>query len=77
MQFRTVYIFGDTNDQIDTLNKLILIAIDKHETLIQTKFTSPPFPSIKDVNHLQCNAKHWLHETQKSNKQKMVKRQRS
>ena len=39
-----VYFFDDSSDQLDTLNKLILNAINEHAPLMKTKFTSPPAP---------------------------------
>ena len=60
-----VYSFEDPNDQLDTLNKLILNAINKHLPLMKTKFTRPPAPWMKDfeINKLQREKDHWRHET--------------
>ena len=59
-----VYSFGDPNDQLDTLNKLILNAIDEHARLMKTKYTRPPAPWMKDfeINKLQRERDHWRHE---------------
>ena len=43
-----IYSFDDSNDQLDTLNKLILNVINEHAPLIKTKFTRPPAPWMKD-----------------------------
>lgn len=42
--------FDDTEDKLDTLNKLIFTAIDK----LRTKFTKPPATYMKEIeiNHL-------------------------
>ena len=55
LTFTTVYSFNETDDQLDTLNKLILSVIDKHAPLAKTKFTRPPAPWMKDIkiNKLQ------------------------
>ena len=59
-----VYSFDDPNDQLDTLNKLILNAINEHAPLTKTKFTRPPAPWMKDfeINKLQRERDHWRHE---------------
>ena len=43
-----IYSFDDSNDQLDTLNKLILNVINELAPLIKTKFTRPPAPWMKD-----------------------------
>ena len=43
-----VYSFDDPNDQLDTLNKLILNAINEHAPLTKTKFTRLPAPWMTD-----------------------------
>ena len=59
LPFSTVYSFNKTDDQLDTLSKLIdwLIdwLIDKHAPLVKTKLTRPPAPWMKDIkiNRLQ------------------------
>ena len=60
-----VYYFDDPNDQLDTLNKLILNVINEHGPLMKTKFTRPPAPWIKDfeINKLQRKRDQWRHET--------------
>ena len=53
LPFATMYSFNETDDQLDTLNKLILSVIDKHAPFVRTKFTRPPAPWIKSIS---CNA---------------------
>ena len=50
-----VYSFEDPNEQLDTLNYLILECIERHTPLVKTKFTHPPAPWIKqlDIDVLQ------------------------
>ena len=43
-----VYFFDDPNDQLDTLNKLILNVINEQAPLMKTKFMRPPAPWVKD-----------------------------
>ena len=52
-----VYSFEDSNEQLDTLNNLILECIERHEPLVRTKFTNPPAPWMKqlDIADLQKN----------------------
>ena len=66
-----VYSFDDPNDQLNTLNKLILNAINEHAPLTKThapltktKFTRRPAPWLKDfeINKLQRERDHWRHE---------------
>ena len=59
-----VYSFEGPNDQLDTLNKLILNAINEHAPLTKTKFTRPPAPWMKDfeINKLQRERDRWRHE---------------
>ena len=68
LPFSTVYSFDETDDQLDTLNKLILSVIDKHAPLVKTKFTRPPAPWMKDIkiNTLQRERDHWRHEAHKN-----------
>ena len=68
LTFATVYSFNETDDQLDTLNKLILSLIDKHAPLIKTKFTRTPAPWMKDIkiNNLQRERDHWRHEAHKN-----------
>ena len=42
-----VYYFDNPNDLLDTLNKLILNAINEQAPLMKTKFTRPPANSMK------------------------------
>ena len=64
----TVYSFNETDDQLDTLNKLILSVIEKHAPLVKTKFARPPAPWMKDIkiNKLQRKRDHWRHEGYKN-----------
>ena len=50
-----LYSFDDSNDQLDTLCKLILNTINEHAPLMKTKFTRPPALWMKDfeINKLQ------------------------
>ena len=68
LPFVTVYSFNETDDQLDTLNKLILSVIDKHAPLVKTKSTIPPAPWMKDIkiNKLQRDRDHWRHEAHKN-----------
>ena len=56
--------FDDPNDQLDTLNKLILSVINEHAPLMKTNFTRPSVPCMKDfeINKLQKERCHWRHE---------------
>ena len=62
----SVYSFGDPNDQLDTLNKIILNTLNEHARLMKTKYTRniPPAPWMKDfeINKLQRERDHWRHE---------------
>ena len=59
-----MYSFNETDDKLDTLNKLILSVIDKHPPPVKTKFTRSPAPWTKDIkiNNLQRERDHWRHE---------------
>ena len=52
-----VYSFEDLNEQLDTLNNLILKCIERHAPLVKTKFRHPPAPWMKqlDIADLQKN----------------------
>ena len=52
-----VYSFEDSNEQLDTLNNLLLECIERHVQLIEIKFTHPPAPWMKqlDIADLQKN----------------------
>ena len=39
-----VYNFEDPNEQLDTLDNLILECIERHAPLVKTKFAHPPAP---------------------------------
>ena len=43
-----VYSVDDLNDQLDTLNKLILNTINEHALLMKTKSTRPASPCMND-----------------------------
>ena len=43
-----VYFFDEPNNQLGTLNKFILNAINEHAPLMKTKFARPPAPWMKD-----------------------------
>ena len=61
LPFATVYLFNETDDQLDTLNKLFLSVIDKQAPLVKTKFTRSPGPWMKERNQ-----DHWRHEPHKN-----------
>ena len=58
-----IYSIDDSNDQLDTLNKLILNTINEHALLMKTKFTTLPATWMKDfeINKLQKERDHWRH----------------
>ena len=45
-----VYSFEDPNEQLDTLNNLILERIERHAPLVKTIFTHPPTPWMKQLD---------------------------
>ena len=45
-----VYSFEDPNEQLDTLNNLILERIERHAPLVKTIFTHPPAPWMKQLD---------------------------
>ena len=59
-----IYSFYDPNDQLDTLSKLILNAINEHAKSMKARFTRPPALWMKDceINKLQKERNHWRHE---------------
>ena len=59
-----IYSFDDPNDHLDTLNKLILNAINELAPLMKTKFTRPPPPWMKDfdINKLLKERDHRRYE---------------
>ena len=63
LPFATVYSFNEIDDQLDTLSKLILRAIDKHVPLVKTKFARLSLPSMKDIKikKLQRKRDQWRH----------------
>ena len=68
LPFATVYSFKKTDDQLDTLNKLIFSVIEKHAPLVKTKSTRPPTPWMKDIkiNNLRHKQDHWRHQADKN-----------
>ena len=46
----SIYSFQDPNEQLDTLNNLILECIERHAPLVKAKFTSPPAPWMKQLD---------------------------
>ena len=52
-----VYSFENLNEQLDTLNSLILECINQQATFVKNKFTNPPAPWMKelDIADLQKN----------------------
>ena len=59
-----LYSFDDPNDQLDTLSKLILNAINEHAPLTKTTFTRSSASWIKDfeINKLKKERYHWRYE---------------
>ena len=54
-----VYSFEDPNEQLNTLNNLILECIKRHALLVKTKFTHPPAPWMKqDIS--RRHLKYWV-----------------
>ena len=45
-----MYCFDSPDDQLDTLNKIILECIERHAPLKRTKFTRPPAPWQRDLD---------------------------
>ena len=68
LPFATMYSFNETDDQLDTLNKLILSVIDKHTPLVKTKFTRPAAPWTKGIkiSKLQRERDYWRREAHKN-----------
>ena len=46
----SIYSFQDPNEQLDTLNNLILECTERHAPLVKTKFTNPPAPWMKQLD---------------------------
>ena len=63
------YSFEDPNEQLDTLNNLILECIERHALLVKTKFTHPSVPWMKqlDIPDLQNKRQLSLSNTSFSN----------
>ena len=53
LPFSTVYNFGNPDDQLAMLNKLVLDCIDRHAPLKRTKFTLPPAPWMKQLDIIE------------------------
>ena len=45
-----VHSFEDPNEQLDTLNNLILECIERNAPSVKTKFTHPPAQSMKQLD---------------------------
>lgn len=62
------FLSDETEDQVDTLTKLILMLIYKHTPPVKTKFSRQPAPWMKDtkINNLQHEKDHWQHEADKN-----------
>ena len=62
--FSTVYSFGNPDNQLAMLNKLILDCIDDHAPLKRTKFTRSPAPWMKQLHIIElqkeCNKYRFL-----------------
>ena len=55
-----VYSFEDPNEQLNTLNNLILECIKRHALLVKTKFTHPPAPWMKqDISRRHLKILGW------------------
>ena len=54
-----VYDFEDPNEQLDTLNNVILECIEQHAPLVKTKFIHPPAPWMEqlDISDLEKKLK--------------------
>ena len=50
LQLALVYCTEDPNEQLDTVNNLILECIEQHALLVKTKFTYPPAPWMKQLD---------------------------
>ena len=50
LPFSIVYSFGNPDDQLDILNKIILECIERHAPLKTAKFIRPPAPWLKDLD---------------------------
>ena len=44
------YSFENLNEQLDTLNSLILECMNQKASLVKTKFTNPPTPWMKELD---------------------------
>ena len=68
LPFSAAYSFNETNDQLDTLNQLILSVIDKQVPLVKTTFTRPPAPWMKDIKIIKLQRKpdRWRHKAHKN-----------
>ena len=50
LPFSTVSSFGNPDDELAMLNKLILDSVDRHAPQKRTKFTRPPAPWMKQLD---------------------------
>ena len=50
LPFSIINTFEDPNDQLETLNNLLLSAINKNAPLKRVKLTRPPDPWMKDLH---------------------------
>ena len=68
LPFQLVYAFDDPDDQISTLNSLIIECLERHAPLRRTKLTRPPAPWMKDIKiqSLQKKCKQSRYEAHKS-----------
>ena len=68
LPLQLVYAFDNPDDQITSLNSLIIECLDRHAPLRQTKLTRPPAPWMKDtdIQSLQKKFKQSCYEVHKS-----------
>ena len=52
-----VYSFGDSDDQVETLNKLIPACLSRHAPIKRIKFTRPLAPWMKTLNMINLQKK--------------------
>ena len=57
MSNRLVTMMQDPNEQLDTLNNLILEYIERHAPLVKTKFTNPSAPWMKQLDTAELQKK--------------------
>ena len=49
-----MYSFNETDDQLDTLNKLIFLVIEKHAPLSKTKFKPIRYNVTEKIGDMKC-----------------------